>query len=352
MSRELIIDGTRIHDDGDCYVVAEIGQNHQGDIEKAKQLFLAARQCGVNAVKLQKRNNRALYTRALYDSPYENENSFGATYGLHREALEFGRAEYEELRRYAAEIGVTMFATAWDFDSADFLEEVGVPAYKIASGDLKTTPLLEHVAKKGQPMLVSTGGGTLEDVRRAYDTIMPLNARLCLLQCTAAYPAEADALNLRVITTFREAFPDVVVGLSDHQNGISMAVVAYVLGARVIEKHFTLQHTWKGTDHAFSLEPIGLQKLVRDVRRVPLALGDGVKRVVPQESRPLRKMAKSIVAARDLAAGHAMTLADLAFKSPADGLPPCDYARIVGRPLRRAVAQDEVLRLDMLGAAP
>ncbi len=192
----------------DCYVIAEIGHNHQGKLELAKEMFKAAKECGADAVKLQKRDNRGLFTAAGYNKPYDNPNSFGATYGEHREALEFGEAEYKELQAYATEIGVTMFATAFDFSSADFLEKFDMPAYKMASGDLKNIPLLTHVAKFQKPMIISTGGGTMEDVNRAYDAIMPINQQLCILQCTAGYPAEFNELNLSVITTFRERFPN------------------------------------------------------------------------------------------------------------------------------------------------
>ena len=152
-------------------------------------------------------------------------------------------------------------------------------------------------------MVLSTGGADLADVERAVEAILPLNEQLCVLQCTAAYPADTDDLNLNVITTLRERFPGLVIGLSDHQNGIAMAVVAYMLGARVIEKHFTLNHAAKGTDHAFSLMPEGMRKLVRDLQRVPGALGDGVKRPLPIEEAPIRKMGKKLVAARELDEG-------------------------------------------------
>jgi sialic acid synthase len=341
MKRELLINSIRIADDSDCYVIAEIGQNHQGELQKAKEMFRVAKECGVNAVKLQKRDNRSLYTRAIYDMPYLHENSFGPTYGAHREALEFGRDEYGELKRYAAELGLTFFATAFDFASADFLAALDVPAFKMASGDLKNTPLLKYVAHMGKPMFVSTGGGTLEDVQRAYDTIMPINPKLCLLQCTASYPVEPEDTNLRVIITYRERFPDIVIGLSDHQNGIAMAPLAYFLGARVVEKHFTLNHAWSGTDHAFSLEPIGMHKMVRDLCRARIALGDGVKRVLPCESKPLFKMAKKIVAARDLPAGHVLSRMDIAIKSPNDGLPPYELDKVIGRVTLRDLTEDE-----------
>ena len=348
MTRELTIDNFTISDDSDCYVIAEIGNNHQGDLQKAMELFKAAKECGVDAVKLQKRDNKSLLTRAAYDKPYDNENSFGATYGEHREALEFGREEYIELKKYAHELGLTMFATAFDMKSADFLAELDMPLYKVASGDLKNTPLLKHIAKIGRPMIISTGGGTMEDVQRAYDAIMPINSQLCILHCTASYPAEPQDLTLRVITTYREAFPDVVIGLSDHENGIAMAVAAYVLGSRMVEQHFTLNHTWKGTDHAFSLEPIGMRKLVRDLRRVRAALGDGEKKIYPSEVNPITKMGKKLVASHDLKAGHTLTMSDIAVKSPSDGIPPYELDNVIGRTLTKDLLEDDNFSFEIL----
>jgi N-acetylneuraminate synthase/sialic acid synthase len=342
MSRRLTIDGVEIHDGADCYVIAEIGHNHQGSVGQAKAMFTVVKDCGANAVKLQKRSNRTLYTHEFFDQPYDNEFSFGETYGEHREALELGREDYVELQRYARELGITFFATPFDFESADFLAELDMPAYKFASADVVNTPLLRHVAAFGKPMLLSTGGASIEDVDRAVEAVWPINEEIAVLQCTAAYPCETEDLNLQVITTLRERYPEFVIGLSDHQNGISMALVAYMLGARVIEKHFTLNHAWKGTDHAFSLMPEGLRKLVRDLRRVPVALGDGVKRPLPVEAKPLEKMGKKLVAARDLGDGHVLTSADVAIKSPADGgLPPYELDRVVGMRLRRALRADE-----------
>ena len=348
MSRTLIMDGFTIADDSDCYVIAEIGHNHQGSLEKAKQLFKAAAECGVNAVKLQKRDNKSLFTKAAYYKPYENENSFGPTYGAHREALEFGKAEYVELQQYAKDLGVMMFSTAFDMLSADFLADLDMPAYKIASGDLKNTPLLKHVAQIGKPMIISTGGANMEDVQRAYDTIMPINQQLAILQCTSSYPAEHNDLNLRVIETFRQQFPENVIGLSDHENGIAMAPAAYVLGARIVEQHFTINHTWKGTDQVFSLEPIGMRKLVRDLRRVREALGDGVKRVYPNEVIPISKMSKKLVAGCNLPAGHVLNESDIAIKSPGDGLPPYELYSVLGKCLKRPLVEDEDIMFEDL----
>ncbi len=344
----LVIDNKRIDDDSDCWVIAEIGHNHQGDLEKCKQLFRVAKECGADAVKLQKRSNKTLFTKAMYDSTYNSENAFGPTYGAHREALEFGLAQYVELKKFAADLQITFFSTAFDFESADFLAKLDMPVYKIASGDLINTPLLKHVASIGKPMIISTGGGTMEDAKRAYDTIMPINPQLAILQCTASYPVEPEQMNLRVISTFRSAFPGAVAGLSDHQNGIAMSPVAYALGARVVEKHFTLNRAWKGTDHAFSLEPAGLRKMVRDLRRARLALGDGVKRRFPNETAPLYKMAKKLVFARNLPAGHMLSRADVAIKSPNDGLPPYELDRVLGKVTSLVVKEDDAIRFEDL----
>jgi sialic acid synthase len=347
-TRRLVIEQTVIDDDAGAYVIAEIGHNHQGDVRKCKELFRAAHEAGASAVKLQKRDNRSLYTREAYDRPYDNENSFGPTYGKHREALEFGRREYLELQGYARELGITFFATAFDIPSAEFLAQLDMPAYKIASGDIRNLPLLQHVARLGKPVIVSTGGATLEDVERAYQTVRPINRQVALLQCTAGYPAAFEELDLRVITTYRDRF-DTVVGLSSHDNGIAMAPAAYVLGARIIEKHFTLNRAAKGTDHPFSLEPVGLRKLVRDLQRVRVALGNGEKKVYASEEGPILKMSKKLVAARDLPTGHVLGPEDIALKSPGDGLPPHMLDVIVGRTLLRPLKMDETIQLAALG---
>ena len=344
---ELVVDGRKISQDNPAYVIAEIGHNHQGELEKAKALIHAAKECGVNAVKLQKRDNRRLFTREFLESPYDNENSFGATYGEHREALELGKSEWFELRRYAQEEGVAFVAAAFDEPSADLLAELDIDAFKFASGDLLNVPFLRYVAAFGKPLFLSTGGGTIEDIDRAVEAIVSLNRQLCVLHCTASYPADVEDLNLSVITTLKERYPELVIGLSDHHNGIAMAPVAYMLGARAFEKHFTLNHAWKGTDHAYSLMPDGMRRFVRDLHRVPAALGDGVKRRLPSEERPLEKMGKKLVAARDLPTGHILGPGDIVAKSPADGgLPPYELDALLGRRLEHALAPDQDLTFE------
>lgn len=289
--RGLTIDGTRIADDTDCYVIAEIGHNHGGSVETCKQMFKAAKEAGANAAKLQKRDNRTLYTDKFYNQPYNSENAFGPTYGIHREVLEFSRSQYLLLQEYAKEIGITFFATAFDLPSLDFLLELDMSAIKIASGDLTNLPLLSAARRAGKPVILSTGGGAFNDVWAAHADLK--GSDHAILQCTSGYPAKHEELNLNVLEAYSAAFPNTVIGFSDHSNGIAMAPLAYAKGARIIEKHFTLDRTLKGTDQAFSLEPAGLRKLVRDLRRTRDALGDGVKSRYPSEYAPLSKQWKN-----------------------------------------------------------
>ncbi|MGH2844977.1 MAG: N-acetylneuraminate synthase family protein [Thermoleophilaceae bacterium] len=349
--RELEIDGRLIDDTSDCYVIAEIGHNHQGEVEQARRIFAEAKECGADAVKLQKRDNRSLFTREYYTRAYDNPNSFGSTYGEHREALEFGRSEYLELKAYAAEIGITFFATAFDAPSCAFLAELDMPAYKLSSADLTNTPLLRCVAETGKPVIMSTGAALLEDVLRAYNEIAEVNPNIAVLQCTASYPPEWEELDLRVIATYRELFPTSVVGFSSHDSGIAMAVAAYVLGGRILEKHFTLNRAMRGSDHAFSLEPQGLGKMVRDLRRTRVALGDGSKQMYPSEVEPAVKMAKKLVTTRALPAGHVLAREDIATRSPGDGLPPYEIHKLVGRALRQPVEEETALTFELLDEA-
>jgi sialic acid synthase len=355
MQRIFQIGNRTVSDDSPSFVIAEVGHNHQGDLEKCKAIFKAAAASGADAVKLQKRDNKTLFTREMYDSPYHSENAYGTTYGEHREALEFDRAQYVELGDYAKSLGLIFFSTAFDERSAEFLESINCGAYKIASGDLNNTALLEVVANFGKPMIISTGGATLAEATRAYDTIMPINQNLCMLQCTSGYPAPYEELNLRVIETFRREFPDIVIGLSSHDSGIAMPLVAYMLGARVFEKHFTLNRTWKGSDQAFSLEPSGLRRVVRDLERTRVALGDGVKQPYESEAAPLNKMVKRIVAARKLKAGTMLSMQDLEFRIPAtakitvDALHPALVDDLIGRKLLRDIETEELVTLAAVG---
>ena len=342
-NRTILLENISISDDSKCFVIAEIGHNHQGNVELCKQMIKAAFDAGATAVKLQKRSNKNLFTKQYFDRPYNSENSFGATYGEHRENLEFDRDQYLELQAFSAQLGVIFFATAFDFESADFLEDLNVPAYKVASGDLKNIPLITYLATFGKPLFLSTGGGTIEDVDRVVATLDDTGVQYCIMQCTAGYPPAWDELNLGVISEFRDRYTSPVIGFSSHDSGIAMATAAYALGARVVEKHFTLNRTLKGTDHAFSLEPQGLRKMIRDLDRLHLAMGDGQKRQFASEKDPLQKMGKKMVFVRGMTSGAVLTLEDIAYKSPGDGLAPWMIDQVVGKRLTRDVHADETL---------
>ena len=331
--RQIILGDKVINDASQPFVIAEIGHNHQGNIETAIKLITAAAESGASAAKFQKRNNEKLFIPSLYNEIYNSENSFGKTYGLHSEALEFGIKDYKTCISEANKLGISFFATAFDIDSANFLNELKMSTFKIASGDIQNLPLIKHIAAFKKPMIISTGGATLEMIDNAVKTVRLFHNEFAILQCTASYPARYEHLNLRVISSLRERYPNNVIGYSGHDNGIAMAIVAYTLGARVIEKHFTLNRTMKGTDHAFSLEPQGMQKMVRDLSRASTALGDGYKTVYELEKSPIRKMGKMIVAARNLPAGHILTEQDFEYRSPADGLAPSMSDSLLGKSL-------------------
>jgi sialic acid synthase len=289
--RSITIAHRVIDDNSPCYVIAEIGHNHGGNVDTALQMIRIASACGADAAKFQVRDNANLYSEALLNQPYENENSYGKTYGEHREALELSDRVLFQCMREAQVSKIACFATAFDEASADRIAAFGMPAIKIASGGLTDTALLRHVANLHLPIILSTGGGTMKDIDRAVETIANTHTKLAVLHCTAAYPVrDFGELNLRCIATLREEYPTLVIGWSGHDSGIAMAVAAYTLGARIIEKHFTLNRANKGTDHGFSLEPGGLSKLCRDLERAHVAMGDGNKRYLPSEVGPISKM--------------------------------------------------------------
>lgn len=290
MARELTIDGRRIADDEPCYVVAEVGNNHQGDVRMAQQMIRMAADCGAHAVKFQVRHNVTLYSQELLRKSYENENSFGRTYGEHRTALELNLNALSVCQQTAAVRGIAWFATAFDERSADRLMSLNVPAMKLASGALTDTALQRHVASCHIPIILSTGGGEADDIDLAVQTITAFHAQLALLHCTASYPLAPKDANLRCIFTLRSRYPDLVIGYSSHSSGINLPLVAHAFGAQIIEAHFTLDRASKGADHAFSLEPKGLATLCDDLEKLRVALGDGVKRWLACEQGPISKM--------------------------------------------------------------
>ena len=304
-------------------------------------------------MKLQKRDNRRLFTRELYDSPYDNENSFGPTYGAHREALELDRGRAtSSSQAWARELGLVFFATAFDEASADLLEELDIPAYKIASGDLRNTPLLRHVASFGKPHDRVHGGrdhrGRRPCGRRGHGRSTP---RLCLLQCTARTRLRSRSSKLGVITTYRERYPELVVGLSDHQDGIAMAPVAYMLGARVIEKHFTLEPRREGhrprvladarRDAEARPRPAPRPRRDRRRRQAPAAERGGAAQEDGKEARRRPR--------RSPPGTCSPTVTSSQSRPRTAACRPTALDDLRGRPLVRPLAEDEAIRTDCVG---
>jgi len=270
-----------------AYVIAEIGLNHNGDVEIAKQLIDVARRAGANAVKFQKRTPEVSTPEHMRNVP--RETPWGTmTYFEYRHRVEFGHDEYVEIGDYATLSGLDWFASPWDVPSVHFLEDLNVVAHKIASASVTDIELLEALRATGKPLILSTGMSTIEQIDRAIEVLGTDN--LVLMHATSTYPMEPEEANLRVIETLRQRYEGVPVGYSGHERGLQISVAAVALGAVAVERHITLDRTMWGSDHSASLEPSGLEHLVRDIRVIEEALGDGVKRVFPGELAPMAKL--------------------------------------------------------------
>lgn len=269
------------------YVIAEIGLNHNGDVALAKQLIDVAADAGADAVKFQKRTPELSTPEHMRDIP--RETPWGTmSYLDYRRRVEFGRDEYIEVSDHALLRGLEWFASPWDEPSVAFLEDIGVAAHKVASACLTDTGLLGALRDTGKPVILSTGMSTIEQIDRAIEVLG--TDRLVLLHATSTYPMEADEANLRMIPALRDRYPGVPVGYSGHERGLQVSLAAVAMGAVAVERHITLDRTMWGSDHAASLEPTGLQHLVRDIRIIEAALGDGVKRVYPGEQAAMLKL--------------------------------------------------------------
>jgi N-acetylneuraminate synthase len=267
------------------FIVAEIGINHNGSLDTAKKLIDVALEAGCDAVKFQKRTIEVVYTPEELARP--RESVFGNTNGDLKRGLEFGEKEYAEIDRYCKEKGILWFASPWDEVSADFLEKFDIPCYKIASASLTDDNLLRHVRSKGKPVILSTGMSAVEQIRHAVEVLGEED--LIILHCTSTYPGADEELNLKVIPWLKEQF-SCPIGYSGHEVGVYSSLVAAVLGACVVERHITLDRAMWGSDQAASLEPTGIRRLVRDIRRLPVWLGDGKKRVYDSELPILQKL--------------------------------------------------------------
>jgi len=283
MAKTVTIGGRKIGEGQPCFVIAEIGINHNGDVELARKLITAAAACGCDAVKFQKRTIEAVYTPEELAKP--RESPFGQTNGDLKRGLEFGTKEYRQIDAFCKQQKILWFASCWDEGSVDFIEQFDPPCHKIASASLTNDGLLKRIRKTGRPIILSTGMSSLEEVDHAVDVLG--KKRLILMHCTSTYPSRPQELNLACIPVLKERY-GVPVGYSGHEVGLATTVAAACLGACMVERHITLDRAMWGSDQAASVEPQGFMRIVRDIRTIEQAAGDGVKKVYDSEI-PIRQ---------------------------------------------------------------
>ena len=326
------------------YVIAEAGSNHNRSLRTAKRLIDVAAKAGADAVKFQTFSAETLYSKRTPKMRYlkkitaVSQSVFDILKGL-----ELPRKWHPDLAAQCRKRGVDFLSTPFDEAAVDQLAAVGVPALKIASFEITHLPLIRHAARRGRPMILSTGMADLEDIRLAVKTCRAAgNSKILLMHCAIGYPPRAEDINLRAMVTVREEF-GLPVGYSDHSRGHNAAVAAVALGACCIEKHFTLSRQMKGPDHGYALEPDEMAEMVGAVRETSAALGSSVKRCTPAEREMHRLGRRSLVAAREIPRGRRVTRADVAVKRPGFGIHPKDITRLVGSVATRRIAEDEVL---------
>lgn len=330
------------------FVIAEAGVNHNGDLQMARALIDVAVEAGADAVKFQTFRAELLATADAPKAEYQLQATGDSESQLAMlRRLELSAGAPSELQSYCNERGIIFLSTPFDEEAVDLLDELGVPAFKISSGDVTNSPLLEYVASKGKPVILSTGMSELSELIEA---VSVLNIAGCenpvLLHCVSNYPAEPAEVNLRAMQTMRSAF-DVPVGFSDHTEGIDVSLAAVALGACVIEKHFTLDRTLPGPDHRASLEPAELRALVRSIRRVETALGNGRKVPTASELETAKVARRSLVAARDIPAGATLERDMVVMRRPGTGLSPAMLNTLLDRKVKRDIAAGTLLDIDM-----
>jgi N-acetylneuraminate synthase len=330
-------------------IIAEAGVNHNGSLDLAMQLVDAAKACGADAVKFQTFQADLLATRSAQKAPYQQRTTQVAESQFEMlERLQLDAAAHRRLIEHCEKIGIQFLSSPFDMESADLLDELNVPVYKVPSGEITNLPFLQHLARKNRPMILSTGMSTLGEVEEAVHSIRAAGeSRLTLLHCVTEYPAPYAEINLRAMQTLRAAF-GLPVGYSDHTLGIEISIAAVALGAEIIEKHFTLDRSLQGPDHAASLEPAEFEQMTTAIRHVELALGSSIKGPASCELPNIPVARKSIVAARSLSAEHRLAIGDLDIKRPGNGLAPKLMPALIGRTLRLSIEKDEMFNWDHL----
>ncbi len=321
------------------YIIAEIGVNHNGFLDLAIKLIDVAIEAGADAVKFQKRDLKELYGKKYLDNANAGEKTLRYMLPILQQ-VELPDSAYYDIVEYCKKKGITFLCSAFDAKSADFLEKLDIPAYKVASADLTNLPLLDHLVDKGKPLILSTGMSRMEEVEITVAFLKDRNAEFALLHCNSTYPAAFEDINLRFMHQL-EKF-GVPVGYSGHERGIAISTVASAIGASIIERHLTLDRTMDGPDHAASLEPQGFSKMVRDIRQVSQALGTGEEKFISRGEILNREvLAKCLVAARPINPGETVVSDMIAVKGPALGLSPQNYTKLLGRKINRVIEEDE-----------
>ena len=350
IQRPIRIGNRLISDTQPAFIIAEVGINHNGSVAIAKRLIDAAADAGVDAVKFQLRTLENLYTKeALSDT---DSADIGTQYLLHLiHDAHLSLRDFKKIVAYAASRTITFLCTPWDTKSADILEKYGIPAYKIASADLTNLELLGHVASKGKPMIISTGMSTIEEIRKSAAFLEKQDADYIFLHCNSAYPSHPKDLSLRFIPKLKKLSGGRVVGYSGHELGTATTLATIPLGAKVIERHITLDKTMIGPDHAISLDPEEFKGLVRDIRRIEMALSED-KYVTSGEYINRKNLGKSLVAERAIKKGSVLTKAMVTAKSPAKGLSPQLLHTLIGKTARRDMKKDDYFTEEDLGKRP
>ena len=338
--------GDRLIGDGEpCFIVAEIGVNHNGNVKLAKKLIDEATKAGVDAVKFQTFKAENVVTQRAGKAEYQKTSEEESQHKMLKR-LELSEEDFKELAHYAKEKNIMFLSSPFDKESVDLLYELDVPAFKIGSGEITNFPLLKYIAKKGKPIILSTGMATLGEVEEAVKIIRSNGAEdIVLLHCVTSYPAKVEDVNLRAIKTLECAFK-LPVGFSDHTLEITIPIAAVAFGAAVIEKHFTLDRNLPGPDHRASLEPHELREMVKAIRDVEKALGDGIKKPTPEEEKIKKVLRKSIVAKKDMPKGTIITRDMVGIKRPGTGIPPKYIKKIIGAKVKEDIGKDEIIRWD------
>jgi len=349
MGKRVVIGNREIGDGAPCFIIAEAGVNHNGDVRLAGRLIDAAADTGADAVKFQTFSADALVLPRAEKAEYQRETTGSAEsqHGMLKR-LELPETDFAHLAAHAAGKGLVFLSSPFDRASVDLLDRINVPAFKIASGEITNLPLLAHVACRGKPVILSTGMATLREIEEAVRTLREGGTgEIILLQCVTSYPAPPSEVNLRVMEGLRQAF-QVPVGFSDHTLGIGVPIAAAALGACVVEKHLTLDRDLPGPDHRASLEPVEFAAMVQGIRDAEAALGDGIKRPTPGEMEIRKAARKSIVAAVHIPAGTILAPEMLDLKRPGTGISPRYLPQVVGRKARKDIRKDELLAWEML----